>query len=151
VEVLRITNRFEIINRHRLSVGGVGLAIAWRSQDLPVAFHEAGHAIVALHLAEDGVSHGQGRLQLFGTSPTLLRFTTITPRTTDKGVRYLGETKLTTRWRHMGDHAHWEAVGPGESLQMQTQLFSDVFTSCATEPRLTLTLGRIAYLMGGCA
>ncbi|KAL1499162.1 hypothetical protein AB1Y20_013673 [Prymnesium parvum] len=96
--------------RRLLAVGGVagGLA-AFRALDAPTAYHEAGHTIVALHLAQDGMpcAGSHGKLQLSGVSPTLLKFTTITPRTTEKGVVYLGETKLTTRWRHMRHHAEW--------------------------------------------
>ena len=42
----------------------------------------------------------------------LLRFATIEPRTTPKGVTYLGETKLTIRWRHMSRHVEWQEPLP---------------------------------------
>ena len=137
-----------------VGAGGVGLAVVSRSFDLPVAFHEAGHAVVALHTAREGVPSRLGQLNLHGTTPTLLRFTTIKPRTTEKGVLYLGETKLTTRWKHMHMHARWELAAqdlPAEVPQMRLELFSDAEFPAGGQPRMMLTLARIAYLMGGCA
>ena len=139
----------------RFGAGGMALAVAFRAPDIPIAYHEAGHTLVALHLAQDGVRSSSGRLTLHGTSPTLLRFTTIVPRTTEKGVRYLGETKLTSRWRHMHTHAHWDADGADGALpgtpQLSIELFANTSEACteAQQPRMTLTLARIAYLMGG--
>ena len=145
------------------SGGAAALAAAARSTDLPCAFHEAGHTILATHVAEQGIPcvDGAGQLVLHGTTPTLLKFTTITPRENPaKGVWYIGETKLTTRWRHMPEHARWQPGGAApepDVPQLQTSLFSeDLLAACTRkEPPRTLqtllTVARIAYLMGGCA
>lgn len=134
------------------------LAIGARSTDLPCAMHEAGHAIFALHVAERGIPCREGRLVLHGTTPTLLKYVTITPRQTDKGVVYLGETKLTTRWRHMQGHAQWQpgctALCSGEPKLQSDMLSDDLVRACTSTgpPRTLLTLltvARIGYLMGG--
>ena len=133
----------------RTLVAGVGAgAVVFggeRATRVPVAYHEAGHAIVALHLAEDGMACADGTLRLVGSTPSLLRFATVTPRETDKGQRYIGETKLARRWRHMSSYTSWVAGAGGAAPRV------DVPAPHAPgePPRALLLLARIAYLMGG--
>lgn len=138
------------------ALGALGLAIQKACQ-VPCAVHEAGHTILALHVAERGLACSEGRLVLHGCSSTLLKYVTITPRFNGaKSTWYLGETKLSTRWRHMHEHARWvpfcaASVGEGEP-QLRSD---DVAHRCedASSPHAVLSMlvfARIAYLLGGC-
>lgn len=147
-----------LLRRCAVMVGAGGcLGAAYRARDLPVAFHEAGHVILALHLAEDGMPcpHVYRKLQLHDTTPTLLKFVTIIPRMTDKGILYLGETKLTTRWRDMHEHAAWGATEHGEILKIPQLRASMLRPPDAPDrlleapPQVAINLARMCYLLAG--
>ena len=127
-----------------LGVGFAGLTLAER---VPVAFHEAGHAVVASHVGESGICASNGCTgRLPGCTP-MLRYATITPRQTEKGQTYLGETKLTLRWRDMPKHVLWDQTrndrsGEGPLLASSSEGRDD-------DPAALLGLARIAYLFGG--
>ena len=131
----------------RLAAGlGGTLAGITLVERLPVAFHEAGHAVVALHLLEAGVvadggcKHGR----LVDAAP-MLRFCTVTPRQTSKGQTYMGETKLTVRWRDMHEHVHWQAASSSSSSSNNAPSLAGTNDA----PAALLGLARIAYLFGG--
>ena len=132
---------------HRIaaSLGSVGLA-AVAAERLPTAFHEAGHATVATHFAEAGVPCDNGWCGHFKGHPPLLRYATITPRVTPKGQNYLGETKLTARWRHMSERFSWTARSPNASPPV---LVCGELIGTAQPQTAILGLARITYLMGG--
>ena len=109
---------------------------------LPTAFHEAGHSVVAIHLCETGINLNGWRGRLHDASP-MLRFATVTPRKTDKGPTYIGETKLIVRWRDMHDHVNWARA----SVPDDGPLLSS--SSAMDEPAARVGLARIAYLFGG--
>lgn len=132
-----------------LGVLGVTATVAER---LPTAFHEAGHATVADHVAETGVNTDKGWVGHFFGSRPLLRYATITPRVTEKGQYYLGETKLTVRWRDMSPHLRWSATTETTATEASTSDLpptlecSSVVAEC---PAILPSLARIAYLFGG--
>lgn len=124
------------------ATGLVGVAVALeRLETVPTAYHEAGHSIVAHHLATTELTPSGHAL----TPPPQLRFTTIVPRVTAKGATYIGETKLTVRWRHLQvqQRSTLTAAAAQPTLQLPT-------TPCeGTEQHAYLTAARISYLMGG--
>ena len=135
--------------------GGLGVlgATATVAERLPTAFHEAGHATVADHVAETGVNTDKGWVGHFFGSRPLLRYATITPRVTEKGQYYLGETKLTVRWRDMSPHLRWSATTATTATTVSstselppTLECSSVVAEC---PAILPSLARIAYLFGG--
>ena len=145
------------------SLGLVGGA-AMVAERLPTAFHEAGHAIVAVHIADAGIATDCGRRGCFAGAAPLLRYATITPRVTAKGQHYLGETKLTVRWRDMHTHLSWTADDGAHALADHDTSTSNRGLAASTgEPTLACAalvgttecasamvgLARIAYLMGG--
>ena len=99
-----------------LAAGGAGLGFAAvHAPKVPTAFHEAGHSVVAFHMDKAGIAVDEkttGTIIAAQRALPLLRFATIEPRTTPKGVTYLGETKLTIRWRHMSRHVEWQEPLP---------------------------------------
>ena len=134
---------------------GLGLvgASATAAERLPTAFHEAGHAMVAVHIEEAGVITDNGWAARFAGPRPMLRYATITPRVTAKGQHYLGETKLTVRWRDMAAHLPWAAATASTSPQA---LMPPTLTthSCGTladrlEPAALTSIARITYLFGG--
>jgi hypothetical protein len=134
----------------RAAAGGAGLSLAagaaLKAGDVPLSYHEAGHTIVAHHLEEAGVFCSDGAKATFVGRRPLLRFTTIVPRTTDKGQRYVGETKLTVRWRDMASHVAWSQAKAGGGGDAAAALgAADVHDGHAAR----LVLARIAYLFGG--
>ena len=155
--------------RATAGTAGVGATLAlFKSETLLVAYHEAGHCILAQHLEASGVRCSGGwHGKLSPPSPPLLRFATVVPRVTDRGVQYMGETKLTVRWRHMHLHSHWwcgEEVGEcalegGDvaqtpSLMIGEQLLQQV--AAAELPANSggivgalLLLSRLSFCMGG--
>ena len=122
-----------------------GLILAER---VPVAFHEAGHAVVADHLCTSGINLSNGWRGQYppGSSP-LLRFATVTPRTTAKGQTYMGETKLVLRWRDMPGHVQWQTATT--SKQADGPLLGTFCDEKLDDPHALLGLARIAYLFGG--
>jgi len=159
----------------RLSAGMASIGItAVVAERLPTAFHEAGHAIVAIHIAESGVAADNGCQASFVGEKPMLRYCTITPRITAKGQHYLGETKLTVRWRDMASHLHWasaassttEAPAPSAATAVtgsgvgalsssarceasRTPTLACVALSEALQPAALTSLARITYLFGG--
>ena len=73
-----------------------------------------------------------------------MKFTTIVPRRTTKGQYYVGETKLTVRWRHMSDALQFTS---GKSSQSTDAILRP--PDGDGEPASLLTLTRLAYLFGG--
>ena len=107
-----------------------------KAEEYPIAFHEAGHSVVASHLEFCGLDartaageRHRGRLRI--EAPSLVRFATIVPRVTAAG-EYVGETKLTVRWRHMAAHTDWEPGAPA--------------TAVLTTASLSCTLSTVALL-----
>ena len=112
---------------------------------VPVAYHEAGHTILAHAVSESGVRCGSaGKLSFTNNSPSLVKFTTIVPRRTPKGQYYVGETKLTVRWRHMSESLHFTR---GASSSTTNAILRP--PDGDGEPASLLTLTRLAYLFGG--
>jgi len=112
------------------------LALLRKAEEYPIAFHEAGHSVVASHLEFCGLDartaageRHRGRLRI--EAPSLVRFATIVPRVT-AGGEYVGETKLTVRWRHMAAHTDWEPGAPA--------------TAVLTTASLSCTLSTVALL-----
>ena len=129
-------------------VGGAAAAAAAASAAtiVPVAYHEAGHTILAHAVSESGVRCGSaGKLSFTNNSPSLVKFTTIVPRRTPKGQFYVGETKLTVRWRHMSDALQFT---PGKSSQ-STDAILRPLDGDGEQTASLLTLTRLAYLFGG--
>lgn len=129
------------------AIGGSALL----AERLSLAFHEAGHSIVAVHFSESGVHTDGGRGHFVDAQP-MLRFATIVPRVTDKGKRYLGETKLMVRWRDMRSHVRWIAkASPADFAPAPTPRLKCSAVNAAASPELETVLGlaRIAYLFGG--
>jgi hypothetical protein len=94
-----------------LGVGFAGLSVAGiAAEKLQLAFHESGHAIAGAHLGTHGLIQQQEHLCTIATPWPLLRYATIKPRQ-HKGMTYLGETKLTVRWRDMHKHVRWGQRG----------------------------------------
>ena len=126
------------------ATGLVGTVIALeRLETLPTAYHEAGHSIVAHHLAQRALTP---RGHVLAPAPQL-RFTTIVPRVTDKGVRYAGETKLIVRWR---DLEVLQRQMPTSTADAQPMLQLPPPPPCdGMEPHAYLSVARIAYLFGG--
>ena len=150
----------------RIGCGLFGLgATGILAERLPVAFHEAGHAIIGAHLAESGIRYDNGVRGAISLPAAkrrlLLRFATITPRETDKGQTYFGETKLVLRWREMHSFLEWhsqetDAVRDGSSTEGEHSAGGlhdgAPALECgksASTPAAMIGLGRIAYLMGG--
>ena len=148
-----------------LAGGGSLVVAATLADKIPVAIHESGHTIVGRHFHENGIrcriddSHCH-----FGTITTaagqpLVRYATITPRVTQKQQTYLGETKLTLKWRDMHRHLRWQqqlAEAAGSSGSKANANASDDASppvlacgSLATTPAAMQGLARMAYLMGG--
>jgi hypothetical protein len=139
------------------------VALAYVGQRLPTAFHEAGHAIIGVHLGECGITCDDGSHGDIDARPPgpLLRFATVTSRTTAKGQVYLGETKLTVRWRDMPRYVRWHHVDPSASsssspvLQKGTVVLPDSSSGShgaeqdGAGPSATLALARVTYLLGG--
>lgn len=141
------------------------IALAYVGQRLPTAFHEAGHAIIGVHLGECGIACDDGsRGVIVAPTGPLLRFATVTPRTTVKEQVYLGETKLTVRWRDMARHVTWrraDSSAPSVSPPMPVLQSSTVVSpggsgsgSCTvgqdgSGPSAKLALARVTYLLGG--
>lgn len=107
-----------------LAAAGLSTLILLRKvEELPIAYHEAGHSVMAVHYESSGVcaAAAAGEAIHFHAgaagSPALLRFATIVPRETPNG-HYVGETKLSVRWRHMADHAEWSAAGHSTAASM---------------------------------
>ena len=121
----------------------VGLQLA---EKVTIAFHEAGHAIVALHISESGIAAENGKRGQLTSAPPFLRFATITPRKTEKGQYYIGETKLTIRWRDMAQHVQWEPCG---SQHDAAPVLGLSFCKWLDAPTALLSLARMTYLMGG--
>ena len=71
---------------------------------------------------------------------------TVTPRRTDKGQLYMGETKLTVRWRDMPERMRWERVDRAEGAAGSRLA---PFCDALDEPVALLGLARITYLFGG--
>ena len=137
----------------RLGVGlgtfGLGVTLA---EKLPLAFHEAGHAILGYHFGDAGfVCEGMhGSIALQGSAPTLLRYATIQPRK-HKGSTYLGETKLSVRWRDMHEHVQWRDEDSHASAQ-PILLLSSLGNTASTVthvPSAAVGLARMAYLLAG--
>ena len=131
----------------RFACGATGLVstvmVLERLETLPTAYHEAGHSIVALHLAQRALTP---RGHVLAPAPQL-RFTTIVPRVTDKGVRYAGETKLVVRWRDLEVQQQEVSTSTADAqpvLQLPPPPPCD-----GTEPHAYLSVARIAYLFGG--
>ena len=96
-------------------------------------------------VSESGVRCGSaGKLSFTNNSPSLVKFTTIVPRRTPKGQYYVGETKLTVRWRHMSDALQFTSATALKSTDaiLQPPPGDD-------KPASLLTLTRLAYLFGG--
>ena len=126
------------------SAGGLfAAAIALeRLETLPTAYHEAGHSIMAHHLAHQTLTP---RGHVLAPAPKL-RFTTIVPRVTDKGVRYAGETKLIVRWRHLEVRQQDMSTRTADAqpvLQLPTPPCDGM------EPHAYLSVARMSYLFGG--
>ena len=126
------------------ATGLIGTVMALeRLETLPTAYHEAGHSIVAHHLAQRALTP---RGHVLAPAPQL-RFTTIVPRVTDKGVRYAGETKLVVRWRDLEVQRQDVPTSTADAqpmLQLPPPPPSD-----GMEPHAYLSVARIAYLFGG--
>ena len=126
------------------ATGLIGTVMALeRLETLPTAYHEAGHSIVAHHLAQRALTP---RGHVLAPAPQL-RFTTIVPRVTDKGVRYAGETKLVVRWRDLEVQRQEVPISTADAqpmLQLPPPPPSD-----GMEPHAYLSVARIAYLFGG--
>jgi hypothetical protein len=95
------------------------LTVLRKVEELPIAYHEAGHSVMAVHYESSGVCAAASasglmhfRVGAADSPAALLWFATIVPRQTAHG-HYIGETKLSVRWRHMADHAEWSAAGDG--------------------------------------
>lgn len=118
-------------------------ALASKLADVRTAYHEAGHAVVAEHLAR-GISCRCGDEVVKGSLsvPHLLRFATVVPRTTEKGQRYVGETKLVLRWRDMLPHVQWRLRDDAAAPLLACEELGGT-------PAAMLTQARIAYLFGG--
>ena len=129
---------------------------------VPIAYHEAGHAVVACHLGEAGLRSDNGICGNVvnvrdGAAMPMLRYATITPRYTPKGQLYMGETKLTLRWRDMPGHLTWVRGGGGGSSRSSSSAVDSgkgsgspvLQASGLEEPTALLGLARIAYLFGG--
>ena len=144
-------------------VGSVGVA-ATLADKIPVAIHESGHTIVGKHFHDSGISckiddnHFQSGTITVAGQP-LVRYATITPRVTEKQQTYLGETKLTIKWRDMHQNLRWQqqlAEAAGSSGSKANANASDdapppvlACGSLATTPAAMQGLARMAYLMGG--
>ena len=125
------------------ATGLIGAALALeRLVALPTAYHEAGHSIVAHHLAQQALTP---RGHVLAPAPQL-RFTTIVPRVTDKGVSYAGETKLVVRWRHLEVR---QQDMPSSTVDAQPMLQLPMLPNDGMEPHAYLSVARIAYLFGG--
>mmetsp|Transcript_47897 Transcript_47897/g.159638 ORF Transcript_47897/g.159638 Transcript_47897/m.159638 type:complete len:372 (-) Transcript_47897:73-1188(-) len=147
------------------------LTLLRKAEEYPIAFHEAGHSVVASHLEFCGLDartatgeRHRGRLRI--EAPSLVRFATIVPRVTAAG-EYVGETKLTVRWRHMAAHTDWEpgtgAGGEGSEAQAASSDGPAASSGGPTPPILdlravshegdpaaqVLLAARLAYLLGG--
>ena len=126
------------------ATGLIGTVMALeRLETLPTAYHEAGHSIVAHHLAQRALTP---RGHVLAPAPQL-RFTTIVPRVTDKGVRYAGETKLVVRWRDLEVQRQEVPISTADAQPM-LQLPPPP-PSHGMEPHAYLSVARIAYLFGG--
>jgi len=156
----------------RLAAVGAGAAtlvlFLKKVNELPVAYHEAGHSVMAVHYASSGASAltlGSPPLHLCVDKANLLRFATVVPRETPNGL-FIGETKLSVRWRHMGHHAVWSAwdatvtaAAAGASSAAAPVLDLRPVRVCPSsqndggeeqpDRRITLLGARIAYLLGG--
>lgn len=134
---------------------GLGCLVVHCADRLPTAFHEAGHAIIAEHISQEGlVCDGGNRARFLpagGQSSSLLRYVTITPRVTEKGQNYVGETKLAVRWRHMHNHLAWSADGDVETTQVPTLHSGPVCAAVSGAERQVAMVGlaRMAWLFGG--
>lgn len=123
-----------------LSSASAGIILAER---VPVAFHEAGHAVVACHIGEAGIRSDSGWRGNVQTAVPLLRYVTITPRQTAKGQLYMGETKLTVRWRDMPERLTWARCCGRDDAK-------PLLNAAGVEDAAGLLgLARIAYLFGG--
>ena len=134
---------------------GLGCVVVHCADRVPTAFHEAGHAIVAEHISEEGlVCDTSGDSARFspagGQGSSLLRYVTITPRVTEKGQTYAGETKLAVRWRHMHDHLAWSA-DTDVAARVPTLQSGTVCAAVRDAQRQVAVVGlaRIAWLFGG--
>lgn len=139
--------------RTAASLGGL-FGAATFAERLPTAFHEAGHAMLAVHIAETGITGDNGCRAEFEQRPrpSILRFATITPRVTDKGQHYLGETKLLVRWRDIHRHLGWSAAPAVADSAGGPPLLSCKHLCAAegTPPKTAMIgLARISYLMAG--
>ena len=146
------------MQRAALKAGGLGLGcvVVHCADRLPTAFHEAGHAIVAEHISQEGLVCDGGNSARFlpagGAGSSLLRYVTITPRVTATGQNYAGETKLAVRWRHMHDHLAWSADTDGvETRAAPTLQGGPVCAAVSDAERQAAMVGlaRIAWLFGG--
>ena len=133
-------------------VAGLGtLSFAATVADkIPTAYHEAGHAIVAYHMHKSGIELEDGRRGTIAPPAGLpfLRFATITPRQTPKGQTYLGETKLTVRWRDIHSHVQW-CAHDDENADRRSGGAPQLSCGLAAAPVAVLGLARITYLLGG--
>lgn len=150
------------IARAAAAATGVGstLLLLKKSEELPIAYHEAGHSIMAVHYATRGVAAATPTgWHSFRVLPQpLLRFATVVPRNAPSGL-YVGETKLSVRWRHMADHVVWCREASGDPALLVALDFRDLDLAAASraddapsygpDRQRVLLCARIAYLMGG--
>ena len=135
--VTQIPTMSSVLRAAAAVAGSASVLIMLRkAEEYPIAFHEAGHSVVASHLEFCGLDartaageRHRGRLRI--EAPSLVRFATIVPRVTAAG-EYVGETKLTVRWRHMAAHTDWEPGAPA--------------TAVLTTASLSCTLSTVALL-----
>lgn len=132
-----------------LGVGFAGLSVAGiAAEKLQLAFHESGHAIAGAHLGTHGLIQQQEHLCTIATPWPLLRYATIKPRQ-HKGMTYLGETKLTVRWRDMHKHVRWGQRGDDGGVPPLLPC-SHARVEEAGEPlTMPLKLARMSYLLAG--
>ena len=153
-------------------VVGATATAAYAVHRAPVCYHEAGHAVVALHVQTCGVSCSNGWCATYTGSRPLVAYTTVRTRQTEKGSWYLGETKLCVRWRHMDRLLRWHrgsgVPGAGEAeagraadaqchaalihfdcADLPAPTAGGIVPAAAPPPPWLTTLARISYLMGG--
>ena len=132
------------------TVGSLGVcgACAYIAERAALAFHEAGHSLIAVHFADSGLHSDQGKSLRFTIATPILRFATITPRVTSKGQNYLGETKLTVRWRDMHSHVECSAAKLAPPPSTTTPILQSAALG-AGDTSWLVGFARMAYLFGG--
>ena len=135
-----------------MATAGVINAAASFVHDSRNAVHEAGHAVIGLHLAQSGVRCDDGHTgTVHGVSPTLLKYATITPRTTEDGRLYAAETKLAVRWRHMCHHFVWSVHKADMQAEpvLQCRELQQELKQAELTPLGRIALCRIVFYMAG--